>query len=150
MNRKLIGIFVCTFLLIPGFIMTASANSPPNKPTITGQINGKPGVEYEYIFAATDPDGDDINYIIDWCSCGDTITIGPYMSGEEVVVSNSWDEQGTYIIKAKAKDVHEAESDWATLEVSMPKNKLYLFSWFHNFLDQHSRLFPLLRQILQI
>jgi hypothetical protein len=148
MNRKLIGIFVCTFLLIPGFMVTVSANSPPNKPTITGQTNGKAGVEYEYTFTATDPDGDDISYIIDWCSCGDTITIGPYSSGEEVVVSNSWSEQGTYVIQAKAKDIHDAESDWATLSVSMPKIKLYIFSWFYYFLEEHPRLFPILRQLL--
>ena len=121
--KKIIGILICTLLLIPVLTMTATANSPPNKPTITGPTNGKAGVEYEYTFVTTDPDGDNVNYIIDWCSCGDTVTVGPYTSGGEVKLSHIWSEQGTYTIIAKAKDINEAESNWVTLEVTMPKNK---------------------------
>ena len=30
---------------------------------------------------------------------------------------------GTYTIKVKAKDDQDAESDWGTLKVSMPRNR---------------------------
>ena len=36
----------------------------------------------------------------------------------------NWSEEGEYIVKAKAKDPYGAESDWATLEVTVPKNKV--------------------------
>jgi len=96
----------------------------PNTPSITGPQRGTPGEEYEYTLLATDANGDDIYYYIDWGyyqSVGEWI--GPYASGEPVTVNHTWDEKGTYIIKAKAKDVYDLESDWATLEVSMPKTK---------------------------
>jgi len=73
--------------------------------------------------------------------------IGPYSSGEEVIVNHIWAEKGTYIVKVKAWDYYQAESDWATLEVSMPKNRA-VNPLFLIFLEQHLHLFPLLRQLL--
>ena len=43
--------------------------------------------------------------------------------GEDAVVSHTWNENGTYTIRAKAKDIHGEESDWATSTVSTTKNK---------------------------
>ena len=68
-------------------------------------------------------------------------------SGIEYTKSHSWDEQGSYIIRARARDIYGAESDWAELEVSMPKTKI-TNSPFITFLQNHPNLFPLLRQIL--
>jgi len=99
-------------------------NDPPDPPTITGPLSGTAGEEYEYTFTATDPDGDDVFYYIDW---GDDVFeewIGPYTSGEEIDVTHIWDEQGTYEIKAKAKDIYGAESEWGELEVTMPVNQI--------------------------
>ena len=31
------------------------------------------------------------------------------------------DKKGSYILKVKAKDMYDAESEWTTLEVSMPR-----------------------------
>ena len=110
-------------------------NSPPDKPTITGQINGKPNTEYEYKFVSTDPEGDNITYCINWGDDAAEVCIGPYPSGVEASATHTWSEKGNYIIKAKARDVYGAESDWATLSVSMPKNKLsnmILFKIFEN------------------
>ena len=42
-------------------------NQPPNKPSKpAGPATGGVGIDYEYTFIATDPDGDDIYYKIDW------------------------------------------------------------------------------------
>ena len=50
----------------------------------------------------------------------------------------------------KARDDFILESDWSTLEVTVPKNKLInLFSWFQHFLEQYPRLFPILRQLFE-
>jgi hypothetical protein len=96
----------------------------PDKPTITGQVNGKPNIEHEYKFVSTDPDDDAIEYCIDWGDNSSEVSIGPYPSGAEASAKHAWSEEGTYIIKAKARDVYGDESDWATLTVSMSKSKV--------------------------
>ena len=103
--------------------LTVVVNDPPTIPDIDGETNGDVGTSYDYDFTATDPDGDQIKYIIDW---GDdtTDTTEFYDSGVTATVSHTWDTTGTYIIKAKAVDEHDAESDWGTLEVTMPMNQI--------------------------
>jgi hypothetical protein len=121
-------------------------NQNPHIPTITGPTSGKPGVGYDYIFNAEDPNGDDVKYYIDW---GDdnSETTGFNPSGTNVLVKHTWNEEGTYEIRVKAKDVNGAESNWATLQVSMPKNRL-VNRPILTFLQQHLNLFPMLRQLL--
>ncbi|GAG49194.1 unnamed protein product, partial [marine sediment metagenome] len=41
-------------------------NDPPDTPEIYGPTRHEVGVEYEYTFVTTDPDGDEIYYYIDW------------------------------------------------------------------------------------
>ena len=96
-------------------------NSPPISPTIEGPTTGKAGTEYEYTFVSTDPDGDDVYYYIDWGDGTNSSWIGPYNPGEEISLSHAWNEKGTYVISAKCKDSNDVESDWNTLEISMPK-----------------------------
>ena len=102
-----------------------SENKPPKKPTINGETNGKTGVEYEYSFTSIDPEGDDVYYCIQWGDDLSEICIGPFQSGTEQKAKHTWTEKGTYTIKVKARDINEAESDWSTLTVSMPKNNFY-------------------------
>jgi len=120
---------------------------PPNTPSIIGPTSGNPSQEYEYTFTTMDPDGDDdVFYYIDWGDSQIEEWIGPFESDEEVTVNHTWENKGTYNIRAKAKDPYGAESDWATLEVSMPKNKA-INTPFLNFLENHPYMFPLLQQI---
>ena len=56
-------------------------------------------------------------------------------------------ETGTYEVKLKVKDEYDYESDWATLEVAMPKNKA--INPFIQFLERLIERFPILEQILQ-
>ncbi|MFO7678282.1 MAG: hypothetical protein R6V50_07880, partial [Thermoplasmatota archaeon] len=53
-------------------------NQAPEKPSITGPINGTAGVEYTYNFVSTDPDGDAVFYFIDWGDETNTGWIGSY------------------------------------------------------------------------
>ena len=121
----------------------------PNAPTITGKRLGKPGVEYEYTFTTTDPDGDDIIYGIDWNDGTDVEWVGPHPSGEKVTVTHTWNGHGKYIVRAKAKDTNGSESGWTALSVSMPRNRVYVNTPFLNFLHQYLNLFPILRLLLQ-
>jgi len=96
---------------------------PPLIPNIVGSTSGKIGEEQIFKFSAIDPDGDDISYCIDWGDESGEVCVGPFPSGIEQTSSHTWNEEGTYTIKVKARDIHGAESDWATLTVSMPKSK---------------------------
>jgi len=123
-------------------------NQAPNTPEITGQTNGKAGTEYEYTFVTTDPDGDEVYYYIDWDDDTFEEWIGPYASGEEVVVSHTFTERGSYSIESKAKDGYDAESDWGTLEVTMPKSRPVSNTLFLRLLERFPGAFPLLRHLL--
>lgn len=100
--------------------VTTSGNNAPSAPSISGTQTGSVGNSYEYTFVATDPDGDEVYYLVDWGDGSATGWTGPYTSGEMVKLNKTWDADGTYIIQAKAKDKYDATSDWGTLEVSMP------------------------------
>ena len=88
-------------------------NQPPDMLTIDGPKCGDPGVEYTYMFIAEDFEGHEIYFYVDWGDNISTDWFGPFQSGEEVNVSHSWDSKGIYYIKAKAKDMYGAESDWS-------------------------------------
>jgi len=152
MKKKILGILVCLTMLMPALSITAIANEPPATPTIDGKTNGKTGETYEYTFLSTDPDGDDLIYCFDWGDGSGEICIGPFPNGQTAYASHTWIEEGTYIIKAKATDIYEAESDWGYLEVTMPKNKPFIFnfnllSWLF---ERFPYVFPILRQVLEI
>lgn len=126
-------------------------NQAPDKPEINGPTSGISGEKYNYSFVTNDPERDDVFYQIDWGD-GDTEEwIGPYPSGQEVIVSHTWDDRGTYTIKAKARDIFEDESDWEYLEVTMPVNQhSYSFPLLQRILELFPNAFPIIRQILGI
>jgi parallel beta-helix repeat protein len=123
---------------------------PPAKPS--GPTNGGVGTEYTYTSSTTDPDGDNLYYLFDWGDDTFEDWFGLFESGEEVTASHTWDEQGTYQIRVKAKDIYGVESEWSDpLHVSMPKSKEINFNTlFLKFLEQHPRMFPILRHLLGV
>jgi hypothetical protein len=102
---------------------SSDVQRPPNDPEIIGPTQGKPGVEYNYTFVAIDPNEDYINYSIDW---GDGIwfNYGLFLSGEELNLSNIWEEEGAYVIQCMASDIHGENSNITTLEVNVPRTKM--------------------------
>jgi len=114
-------------------------------PNIDGPTSGKVRKEQVYKFYSMDPDGDNVSYCIDWGDNSSEVCIGPFPSGTEQTSSHTWDEEGTYIIRAKARDIHGAESDWASLEVSMPKNKVINIQLI---LNRFFHCFPIFEKIL--
>lgn len=105
------------------------ANNPPYLPTINGPSNGKAQTTYNYTILAEDPDGDDIYICVNWSDDSGEVCLGPFNSGELVTVSHTWQEQGTYPIKAKTQDTYGDESEWGTLEVTMPKQRSFFFEF---------------------
>ncbi len=124
-------------------------SEPPIPPTITGPTRGNKGQSYPYNFITTDPDDDDVYYFIDWGDTTNSGWIGPNASGEAITVSHTWNNRGTYTMRAKAKDIYGWESDWETLKVTMPLSYIRpsLSFWEHLF-EWHPHIFPVLRYLL--
>ena len=124
------------------FAWIQESNDPPEKPTIIGETNGKIKTEYQYQFMSLDPEGLHIWYFIDWRDGSDTGWIGPYQSGEEIILNHQWSEKGDFNIRCKAKDPYGDESEWGELRVTMP----HTFWWLDDLLDR----FPLLQRLLEM
>ncbi len=108
------------------YIYPESGNQPPNTPSApTAPSSGSPGGSYSFTATTTDPDGDQIAFKFDW---GDGIESGWtsfVSSGSSGSMSHSWSGQGTYQVRAKAKDVNGAESGWSSshqIVIGQPPN----------------------------
>ena len=118
-------------------------NDPPNNPKIVGPLMGKVGEELEFTFTATDPDGDDIEYYIDWDDGYLDEWIGPYKSGEEIKKIHIWEQQGTYIVKAKVRDIYGEESNWGAFQVTIEKRSKIFLREFYFLRPNLQRLYTL-------
>ena len=153
--RSALGISSQTNLLplsvVPVGNPFTSPNTPPEKPDIDGTTNGKAGTSYDYDFTATDPDGDDVYYYIDWGD-GDVLEwVGPYESGEIIELSHTWTEEDTYTISARAMDVWGDIGEWGTLEVEMPVDQQVVINpLLQMILERFPNVFPILRYILEL
>lgn len=131
---------------------TGIPNASPDTPSISGVKNGAAGVEYTYTFISNDLDLDYVSYYVDWGDDSpDTDWVDPVPSGTPVSIEHTFTSEGTYEIKAKAKDIHEEESKWGTLDVTMPKNKMTgKQQLFLIFLERFIERFPLLERIFAL
>jgi len=105
-------------------------NHPPEICEIDGTNNGKPEVEYNYTISASDPDGDNVYYTIDWGDETPVTKYGPFESGEKFIINHSWCEKGEYILKARASDIHGLYGEWGNLEVTIPIYKSFILQNF--------------------
>ena len=129
--------------------ITIEPNDSPDIPSIGGILSGKTETEYEYTFVTTDPNRDDVYYYIEWGDGSNSGEwIGPFISGEETSQMHTWETKGEYTIRVKAKDIFGAESDWGTLEVSMPRTKPFFTSSFSLFFERLFERCPLLEQLI--
>jgi hypothetical protein len=133
------------------YIATASrpANNKPNTPIINGPINGKLGISYDYDFTnCVDPDGDNMTYYVEW---GDgSIDEGVIESGEIFTLSHTWSEKAEYKINAQLIDQYGAESNWTTLEVTIPKNKTFnvKFNFIIWVVKELLKMFPIMKYFI--
>ena len=90
-------------------------NNPPNKPSKPeGPNKGKVKETLYFNTVTTDPDGDSLEYLIDWGDGTNTGWLGPITSGTPFETFHAWDEPGTYAVRAKARDIpYLEESEWS-------------------------------------
>jgi hypothetical protein len=95
-------------------VVSAPPNNPPAIPSKpSGPTSVVAGQSAPYLTDATDPDGDQVQYMFDWDANGahsysSWTSLVP--SGTSGSMSHSWSTAGTYVVKAKAKDEHGLES----------------------------------------
>jgi hypothetical protein len=132
------------------YTFTTIINQAPSPPTITGSDKGHVRVATEYNFTSLDPENNSVYYFIDWGDGTNSSWIGPYLSGEIVTQSHTWSKRGAYSIQAKAKDIYGNESDWATLDVTMPFSYNIPFpSFWQRFFERFPHAFPILRYLMR-
>lgn len=88
-------------------------NSAPAAPVVSGPSSLAAGAAGQYSATATDPDNDQVKYVIDW---GDSTqgTTPMVASGGAGTLAHSWSSAGTYQVKAKTVDAPGAESAWGS------------------------------------
>lgn len=118
----------------------------PSIPDIDGPSTGNPETTYTYTFVSADPDGDDVYYEIDWGDETVDLWDGPHNSNTVITRNHSWDSQGTFTIKARAKDEFDAVGEWGTYSVIMPRHKTGYNSLLLVFFDH----FPLLERLMNL
>lgn len=130
-----------TWWYSPVLKITVRGNVPPHKPILHGSILGEINKEYDLSIKSVDSDNDNVYYLIEWGDGTTTQWVGPYASNSTVSQTHTYKEKGNYVIKVKAKDRFNDESEYAMLPVQMPKIKSYHPLPFMNWLlEQISRV----------
>ncbi|HEX7319931.1 MAG TPA: hypothetical protein VF399_06215 [bacterium] len=103
-------LFICAFAVT---FSSCKKNDPPDIPsTPSGLVGGDIG-NYYFTSSATDPDSDSVSIQFDWGD-GEISNWSLFAgSGDSVIMQHSYIDTGIYPIRAKAKDINEAESDWS-------------------------------------
>jgi hypothetical protein len=101
---------------------------------IDGPNDGKIRTELKFTLESIDPDDEYIFFFVDWGD-GNVEYTKLYPSGSKIEISHTWNEVNTFLVKAKAIDINGAESDWETLEVYIPRQKIFPRSYVSSLLD---------------
>jgi hypothetical protein len=102
-------------------IVISQPNRPPTKP-IVRNLKSEFTVNKEYVFTmvSTDPDGDKVQYFVDWGD-GTTVTSELMENGVLFSLTHKWTSDGDYTIKVTAIDENSASSEITELEVTIQK-----------------------------
>jgi len=100
-------------------------NNPPMVPSSpSGPTTGFTNFSYNFSTSTVDPEENHIYYLFDWGNNNTASWKGPYFSGATCSISYSWNKTGTYVIKTKAKDIDDEESNWSqALTIKIEKTK---------------------------
>lgn len=101
-----------------------SPNSPPNPPTISGPTTGNPNISYGFGVVASDPDNDQIYYLVDWNDDGVSDqrlpSTGMVNSGTSQSANYSWATEGVKTFKARTVDsAGNVSATWTTYTVTL-------------------------------
>jgi len=111
MRSVTVSAVLCCLIFV--FFAGCSKNEPPATPVLSGPTQGIPGKSVTYTFSTTDPEGQDIAYLVSWGDQSEEDWDEGYASGEEVTRVHRFADSGVYYVKVMARDSKEAESKWS-------------------------------------
>lgn len=162
MNKKVLVLLVC--MLLVSFLATGAAsadackrkpnttqiiqNSPPDAPEVTvpNEVRRASWLNIETV--STDPENDNVYYKYD-IDGHDYGWVGPFKSGEKHIEKVKLIvPTGSYTLGVKAKDTHDAESEWTYTNINVVRtksapiplirllqNRISLFTLLHFFIN---------------
>jgi C1A family cysteine protease len=125
-----------------------TSNNPPTEPTISGPSTGNENKNYNFDFLSIDSDGDKISYYIDWGDDEITDWTSFRNSGVKYVGTHSWDSQGTYLIKSKARDIYGVESDLSEKQIEIPRNRIFSNPFYQLLIERFTNMIFKIRNII--
>jgi hypothetical protein len=169
MNKKIIGILIGMFFMIPISMVVGEpdlqdgANQPPCAPIIIDDLKTNKNLKCDCTFYSIDPDGDDIYYHIEWGDSNTESIIsqdkdryweGPFRSGEHVTLDHEYSKRGEYEIKIIAKDRHppdvSLESPATIVPVVISYFKIFNAEIFDLLIEKILNLFPVLSDLIDL
>jgi len=96
-----------------------NTNNPPGNPELNGPSLWLVNQIYQLNIKSTDPEGDPIQYYVDWGDLTHTGWFGPYPSGIECNATHTWHAAAHYTVKVKARDSNLTESNSSQLVVNI-------------------------------
>ncbi|RLF37069.1 MAG: hypothetical protein DRN08_00205 [Thermoplasmata archaeon] len=102
-------------IILPEVPLEKTRSHPPLRPEKTiGETYAQTNKIYTYSISTIDPDNDQIYYLFDWGDGSYSGWLGPYKPGATCNATHQWKKTGTYIIRAKAKDINGMQSrEWS-------------------------------------
>jgi len=97
-------------------VTISQPNRPPENLNIDGPVKGHQNTSYSYNVSATDPDGDNITYTVDWDDETNDVS-SSLMSGIVYAPNHMWTTYGMYTIQVSAVDEYGSPADDTTLVV---------------------------------
>jgi len=105
-------------LIEPAFMgwsacLVKASDYPRIPQTPSGPAGGETQVLYEFSSTTTDPEEDSVFFWFDWGDETGGDWLGPYVSGDTCRASHAWTNSGDFLVRAKAKDVNDYQSEWS-------------------------------------
>jgi len=108
------------------------------------------GVNLTFELSTTDAEDDAVYYLIDWNDSTTSELTRIYAIDETASLVHLWEEKGTYTITAKAIDFYGNESEVATFDVKIPRNKASNYNLIELFFEKFPFAFSILRYLMEL
>jgi hypothetical protein len=98
----------------PIWRFTTVNNTPPWPPNMTiAPSCGGPQINLTFEAVTSDPENDKVFYMWDWGDGNYSDWLGPFGITTRCKTTHSYNKSGTYTIRVRAKDIHDAVGDWS-------------------------------------
>ncbi len=107
-------------------------NVAPSVPNLWGPNLGEINKTYTFYACTNDSNDDQILYRFDWDDGNISSWLHLFVSNETVNASHVWPVQGGYLVKVKAKDVFDNESNWSSPVLFRTETLMPIINSFNN------------------